>query len=87
MKKQTLNYTEVDHAWYESAEKSNYAIRNNNSEYVPKKDRKKTFSVVSKISDKALFTGTRSACSNWIEKKTGKKVKFISQTTWDRIRK
>jgi hypothetical protein len=71
-----LVFTEVDEKYYES-EGTNYAITSNDSEYVFKKLRKKTWSVLSKVTGKQFFEGAkRGDCELWVEKKTGKKIKF-----------
>lgn len=76
MKKTLLNYYETDHNWFESVN-SGYGISNDDSMYLPKNMRKKTWSVISKKTGKLLFTGkTRMDCKNWVENKTGKKIIF-----------
>lgn len=78
MKKQTLIYSEVDHNWFES-DSTTYGISNNDSKYLPPNKREKSWSVISKTTQKTLFTGkTKKSCIEWIEKKTSKKVIFRS---------
>lgn len=76
MKKQKLIFTEVDHAFFES-EKTVYGIQNNNTMYLHKKDRKRSYTVVNKKTGKFLHEcKTKNGAALWIENKTGKKVVF-----------
>jgi hypothetical protein len=64
----------VDEGYYE-AEGTVYGILNNDNAYIPKADRKKTFSVTS--GGATRYTGkTRNDCAKWVTAKTGKKVVF-----------
>lgn len=78
-KKSILHFTEVDNHWYESAEKCAYGISDNNGPYLKKELRSKTWSVISKSTQKVLITKKlRSEVKEWLEKKTGKTIQFVS---------
>ncbi|MDA3910973.1 MAG: phosphoadenosine phosphosulfate reductase family protein [Bacteroidales bacterium] len=76
----TLHYTEVDECFYSSAEPCVYGIsKNYDNAYIPKDDWERNWTVTSSRTNRVAHVGkTRQSCADFIEKRTGKMVSFVS---------